>query len=208
MHFLAAVLLGSTLVSAAPQILNKPRAVLDTSLTRMSDADVFAIYHKCWAGKLTWPQNDMPTPVKEQDSKQLIIYTAPATKPNTLIIHNYCNYDIHYLHLNGANTLGNGILEAGATTESPLSGTVWKASKTATMEKVVLVEYNVASTGLLWYNLSLIECLGVTNGLKNKDTSACTGIEAGLQLGNKDNFSFQCKPGTWCDDQAYFYYVS
>jgi hypothetical protein len=208
MYLLHTLLFSAALVSAAPQVLNKPRAVLDTTLSRMSDADVFSIYHKCWNGKLTWPQNDLPTPVKEQDSKQLNVYKVPATKPHTLIVHNYCNYDIHYLHLNGATTLGAGVLKSGATAESSLSGTVWKASKTASLEKVTLVEYNVAADGKLWYNLSLIECLGITNGLKIKDASACAGLDGGLQLGNKDNFSFQCKPGTWCDDQAYFYYVS
>lgn len=173
----------------------------------MSDTDVFKIYKKCWNGALVWPQNDLPPPIKDQKSKQLSIYTIPDTKPGILTVNNYCDYPLHYVHLGGAG--GQGVLAAKDTFETPLTGTVFKASKSANLEKVVLAEYNVdAKTGQLWYNWSLIECLGVTNGQKNSDTSLCAGFEAGLQLGNKQHFSYQCKPGTWCDDQAYFYQVS
>jgi hypothetical protein len=202
------ILFGVSFVSALPRLLNKPRAALDSTLPRMTNNDVFAIYHTCWDGKLIWPQNDMPQPVADQDSKQLNIYAIPATKPNTLTVHNYCNYDIYYQHLGVGSTLGEGILSAGTSYEHAVTGTVWKGSRTPSREKVVQVEYNVDQLGMLWYNISLIDCLGVTDKLKNKDTGACAGLEAGLQLGNKDHFSFQCKPGTWCDDQAYFYYVS
>jgi hypothetical protein len=207
MHLLP-ILLSATLASAAPRVLNKPRASIDSTLSRMSNNDVFAVYHTCWNGKLVWPQNDLPTPVKDQDSKQLNVYTIPASKPNTLTVHNYCNYNIYYQHLGVGSTLGEGILYAGTSYEHAVTGTVWKGSKTASREKVVQVEYNVDQLGMLWYNISLIDCLGMTDGMKNKDASACAGLEAGLQLGNKEHFSFQCKPGTWCDDQAYFYYVS
>jgi hypothetical protein len=172
----------------------------------MSNEDVFKIYHTCWNGQLVWPQNDMPPPVTEQVSAQLSIYKKPVAKAGTLTVHNYCAYDIHYQHLGNGLSGNTQVLSAGATSEYPLSGTVWKASKTPSLEKVVQIEYAVASN-ILYYDMSLIDCLGVTNGLKNKDTSGCVGLESGLQLGNQ-GFSFQCQKGAWCDDQAYFYQVS
>jgi hypothetical protein len=215
MQLLNTIIFCAALVSATPRIFGRtnsinqvvPRStlVLDKSLPRMSDAEVMAIYQTCWPGKLVWPQNDLPTPAKDQAAKQLQIYSPPETKPGMLTVNNYCNYPIHYVHLGGSG--GEGVLAPKGTFETPLTGTVFKASQTANLEKVVLLEY-VVSNSQLWYDLSLIECLGKTNGYQNTDTSQCVGFEAGLQLGNKEHFSFQCRPGTWCDDQAYFYQVS
>lgn len=210
MHLLQTLLFSSALVAAAPSTqLLTPRtsAVQLGSLSRMSDADVLAIKNTCWAGSLAWPQNDMPPPVIDEVTQQLSIYARPDTKANTLTIHNYCDYDIHYLHLDGPNKIGQDVLKARGTYESSLAGSVWKASKSTDFSKVTLIEYAVVAGKELWYNLSLIECLGVKDGKKTFDTSQCVGIEAGLQLGNSkaDSFSFQCGAGTWCDDQAYFY---
>ncbi|KAF1921470.1 hypothetical protein BDU57DRAFT_510287 [Ampelomyces quisqualis] len=209
MHFLQTLLFSSALVAAAPAtgvLTPRSSAVQLGSLSRMSSNEIFQIYHTCWSGKIAWPQNDMPPPVKDKVTKQLAVFTRPKTKPNTLTIHNYCDYDIHYLHLDGANTIKQSVLKARHVYKSSLAGTVWKASKSANLAKATLIEYAVAGKQL-WYNLSMIDCLGEKDGKKTFDTSQCVGIEAGLQLGNSqaDSFAFQCAPKTWCDDQAYFY---
>lgn len=173
----------------------------------MTDAQVNAIYKTCWNGNLTWPLPNTVNPVIDVVSPQLSIFSRPDTTPHTLTVHNYCDYDIFYNHL-GLEKPDNGTLSAGVSYNSPLSGTVFKASKQATMVNDVLIEYNIAVDGKLWYDLSLITCLGSTDKMPNSDTTACAGHDAGLQLGNKQNFAFQCAPEAWCDDQAYLYQVS
>jgi hypothetical protein len=223
MHLLNTLLLFSAVVSATPRIFDWANAInrvtargalYDTSLARMTDAEALASVRqeKCYNGtRIPWPQNDLPPPLADTPIKQLKVFNPPETKPGRLIIHNYCNYPIHYVHWNGSINLGQGVLAAHDTFDNELSGTVWKATKTPESDKVVLVEYNVAAdTGLLWYNLSLVKCLGVNpdNKMYTTDTSACAGHEAGLQFGNKGMMSYQCAPGRWCDDQAYLYDVS
>jgi hypothetical protein len=171
----------------------------------MTDAQVNAIYKTCWNGNLKWPLPNTVNPVIDVVSPQLSIFPRPDTTPHTLTVHNYCDYDIFYDHLGAAGKLDNGTLSAGKSFNSPLSGNVFKASKKSTMENDVLIEYNVAADGKLWYDLSLITCLGSTDGKPNSDTTACAGHEAGLQLGSKKWVAFQCAPGKWCDDQAYLY---
>jgi hypothetical protein len=219
MHLLS-VLFCAALVSAAPRVLSNtdsinqlaPRgALLDKSLARLSDAQASAIAPTCHNGTIKWPSNDLPPPVKDAPFRQLSLYNIPTAVPNTITIHNYCDYDLHYSHRDSAMTLDSGILKAGATVQSPLSTSdagVWLASKTPDMVKVVQAEYTVPKdTSTLWYNLSLIPCLGSEKGLPNADTTKCAGHEAGLQLGNQQSQVFQCAPGMWCDDQAYFYQV-
>jgi hypothetical protein len=202
MQFLQTLLFSAALVSAAPTSLS----ARDYSVSRMSNEDVFKIYHTCWGGKLVWPQNDMPPPVTEQVSSQLSLYKQPAAKAGTLTVHNYCDYDIHYQHLGNGLSGATQVLSAGTTSDYPLTGTVFKASKTASLAKVVQIEYSVAGN-VLYYDMSLIDCLAFKDGLRTKDASGCVGLESGLQLGNQ-GFSFQCAKGAWCDDQAYFYEVS
>lgn len=173
----------------------------------MTNAQVNAIVGTCWGGKLPWPLPNTVNPVIDVVSPQLSVFARPDTTPHTLTVHNYCGYDIFYNHLGVSGSLGNGTLGAGQSINSPLSGNVFKASKKATMENDVLIEYNVAADGKLWYDISLITCLGSTDDKPNSDTSACAGHEAGLQLGNKEWVAFQCAPGKWCDDQAYLYQV-
>lgn len=79
--------------------------------------------------------------------------------------------------------------------------------------KPVQIEYS-GTEGRISFDISLIDCLGTVmdpeNGVyvKNGNTSACAGHEAGLQIGNDKSLSFQCRPGAWCDDQVYLYEVS
>ena len=156
--------------------------------------------------------NDVPCPVKEADAQQLELYTIPESKPKTLTVRNYCSYDIFYQHVGPKTVIGTGTLVAGGTWETPTNvGSNFKASKSSDQSRPVQVEYNIdpAKPDELWYNLSMIDCLKKDNkGLLTTDASACVGLEAGLQFGNKQKMSFQCAPGTWCDDQAYFYFVS
>jgi hypothetical protein len=210
MLLLTTLLAYSALVSAAPQVLNKKDLLISTD-NRMSVAEVLAYQSKradCWTrSHLVWPMNDTPAPIKDTLTKQLDIYKRPTTKPQTLIVRNFCTYDIHYQHL-GAGFSKEGDLKAGGTFETPFTGTNWKASKVGNPSQVVQIEYNAGGDDL-WYNLSLIDCLKKdSKGLLTKDASGCVGLEGGLQFGNAENMSFQCAPGTWCDDQAYFYYVS
>lgn len=174
----------------------------DSILNRMSDSEVLSICKTCWGGALEWPLPNTPAPVVDVVSPQLSIFERPASSPNTLTIHNYCSYDIHYTHFSGSNQIDGGSLTAGQTITGPLAGTVFKASKTADGSKDLLIEYNIGADGQLWFDLSLITC--AVDG----DVSACPGHEAGLQLGNAGSKSFQCAAGAWCDDQAYLYQVS
>lgn len=78
------------------------------------------------------------------------------------------------------------------------------------MTREVLVEYakDPNDPEIVWYNLSLIVCLGSLNRKITTDTTECGGFEAGLQLSHPGRLAFQCEAGKWCDDQAYFYPVS
>lgn len=216
MYLLETILFCSSLVAAAPRALSgvsaigqiSPRgALLDPKLARISDAQAVALVTNptCWGGSgIKWPQNDCPPPTQDKPIPQLDIFKRPASTPNTITFNNYCDYDIHYEHL-GASFSDVGVLKAGGSKSAPLTGTVFKASKTPDRAKVVLVEYSVAGDGKLWYNLSLVKCLGNKNGLYTSDMSGCAGHEAGLQFGNSQVRSYQCAPGLWCDDQAYLY---
>jgi hypothetical protein len=211
MLLVTTLLACSALVLAAPQVLNKRELALAQG-DRMSVAQVLSYQGskaQCWSqSNLVWPMNDMPAPSMEAVTKQLNIYQPPATKPQTLIVHNYCDYPIHYQHFGHGGLLMESDLPAGETFETPYIGSNWKASRQGDPSRVVQIEYN-ANGGDLWYNLSLIDCLKKdSRGLPTKDASGCVGLEGGLQFGNKENMSFQCAPGTWCDDQAYFYFVS
>ena len=215
MLFLAALLSCSALVAAAPQVLNKRGLAISTN-NRLTDSEVLAYQSKkaeCWQrSNLTWPMNDVPCPIKETQATQLNLYTIAESKPKTLTVQNYCSYDIQYQHLGHNGSIGAGTLVAGGTWETPTNiGSNFKASKGNDPSRVVQVEYNIdpAKPEELWYNLSMIDCLVKDDKkLLTTDASGCVGLEAGLQFGNKKKFSFQCAPGTWCDDQAYFYFVS
>lgn len=165
------------------------------ALARMSSAEVEAIYKTCWNGNIPWPSR---MPSADVPPRQLNLFSKPAATPNQLTINNYCSYPINYMHWDGSATPVKGVLDAGATLNSGLTGTVFKASKKADMSNELLVEYSVTG-GMLWYNLSLITCI------KGEDLSACAGHEGGLQLGNTESKSFQCAANSWCDDQAYIY---
>jgi hypothetical protein len=175
------------------------------TLERMTDAEVFSIYHTCHSGTITWPLADTPCPIIEMVTPQLNIFGRPESTPSTLTVHNYCSYDLFFQHLNGAGPLlETGSIPAGQTIHSPLAGTVMKVSKSQAMTKPVQIEYGAHG----FYDLSLIDCLGSTNGTTNADTSACAGHEAGLQLSSPAGLAFQCASGAWCDDQVYLYEVS
>lgn len=222
MYLLETILFCSSLVAAVPSAVSgvsaigqiTPRgALLDPKFSRISDAEAIALVtdKTCWGGTTVhWPQNDCPPPIQDSLTSQLKIFKTPDAQPNTIIFNNYCDYDIHYEHI-GPTPSEIGILKARSKKSSDLGtaqGQVFKASKTLYREKVALVEYSVERDGKVWYNISLVKCLGTKNGLYTSDTSGCPGHEAGLQFGNKQVKSFQCAPGLWCDDQAYLYDVS
>ncbi|KAI8931938.1 hypothetical protein NX059_010839 [Plenodomus lindquistii] len=199
MNFLLPTLLFSLLVLAAPhghlqhrQAMPKRNGLI--SAARMSVEEVKSIYTTCWGGAIPFPER-MPSP--DVVAEQLDVFTKPANTPDHLAVKNYCSYPIYYKHFDGSANPAQSVLEAGASISRPLTGTVFKASKTQDMAKELLVEY--AKHDSLWYNLSLITCV------EGGDLSKCPGHEGGLQLGNAEAKSFQCAPGAWCDDQAYVY---
>ncbi|KAF2633037.1 hypothetical protein BU25DRAFT_406300 [Macroventuria anomochaeta] len=164
--------------------------------------------------KISWPLPDTPMPtVDDVEIPQLSLFPRPDSTANTLTIYNFCDYDLFFEPHIG-NTLGEiGHIPAGGKLDRPFeaapegSGVNLKVSKTeGDYSKPVQIEYAV-SAGTVWYDISLIDCLGRTeDGLRNGDTTACAGHEAGLQMGPaKDALSFQCGAGAWCDDQAYLY---
>jgi hypothetical protein len=148
---------------------------------------------------------------------QLSIFRRPVTVAGTITVYNYCSYDIWTQPNIDGNVAEIVHIPAGKERPFPMAGdgsaVNLKVSKVEkNFVKPVQIEYSVKD-GVTWYDLSLIDCLGssteMKNGkyLRNGDTSACAGHEAGLQLGNDKAMSFQCGSGAWCDDQAYMYEV-
>ncbi|KAF2997049.1 hypothetical protein E8E13_001115 [Curvularia kusanoi] len=182
----------------------------DSVLARVSD---WVIPATCpW--KIPWPLPDTPQPtVDDVAIPQLSLFQRPESTANTLTIYNFCDYDLYFEPHVGNTVEALGHIAAGGKLDRPFesapegSGINLKVSKKeGDFSKPVQIEYAV-SAGTVWYDISLIDCLGRTeDGLRNGDTSACAGHEAGLQMGPaKDALSFQCGAGAWCDDQAYLY---
>ncbi|KAF1834728.1 hypothetical protein BDW02DRAFT_497713 [Decorospora gaudefroyi] len=172
--------------------------------SRISAEEVSTFVHTCHSGTIQWPlPPDAPMPVVDLNgtaSPQLTLFSCPPSSPNTLTVHNYCAYDIFYTHLNVDVVLGADRIRAGATLHTPLAGTVFKAHQSALCTQPVQIEYAGS-----YFDISLIDCVGRTDGVRNSDTSACVGHEAGLQLSNPGGRAWQCGAATWCDDQAYLY---
>jgi hypothetical protein len=205
-------------------IVDSVKNKTDEALGKISDAvdsvlervESWVIPATCpW--KIPWPLPDTPMPtVDNVDIPQLSLFPRPESKANTLTIYNFCDYDLFFEPHIG-NTLAEiGHIPAGGTLDRPFemapegSGVNLKVTKKeGDYSKPVQIEYAV-SAGTIWYDISLIDCLGRTeDGRRNGDTTGCAGHEAGLQMGpGKDALSFQCGAGAWCDDQAYLYEVS
>jgi hypothetical protein len=192
---------------------DKVSAALDSVLERVAS---WTIPSTCpWS--IPWPLPDTPNPtVDDVAIPQLELFPRPQTTANTLTIYNFCDYDLWFEPHIGNTLEATGHIPAGGKLDRPFemapegSGVNLKVTKTeGDYSKPVQVEYAV-SAGTVWYDLSLIDCLGRTpEGLRNGDTSACAGHEAGLQMGPAANaVSFQCGAGAWCDDQMYLYEVS
>lgn len=169
---------------------------------------------------VAWPLPDTPMPVVDHVAlPQLSLFPRPVTSPSTIFIYNFCDYDIWVLPILGEDVLPVEHVAKGARHSRPLaptannSGTSLKVSKIKDdFSRPVQIEYTAQDDGRVFFDLSLIDCLGRSafqndSLLRNNNTSACAGHEAGLQFGNSQSKSFQCGPATWCDDQAYFYEV-
>jgi hypothetical protein len=148
---------------------------------------------------------------------QFSIFPRPVAVARLVTVYNYCHYDLWVQPVVGENVVKVERIPAGENLPFPIASdnaaVSLKVSKLdKSFAKPVQIEYS-GKEGKVWYDLSLVDCLGTTteleNGthLRNGDTSACAGHEAGLQLGNDRAMSFQCGSGAWCDDQAYFYEV-
>ena len=182
---------------------------------RMEEGKVAEMAAGCFSGN--WPLDDsVPMPIKGPGT-QLNLFSRPESTPNILTMYNYCPYDLYFVH-HGENGIvigddGGTTLSAGASVSRGLTGTVIKVYKSKPLLWPFLIEYGGQ------YDMSLIHCLGTTNGNPLvhsedktqtiiKDTSRCPGHEAGLHLSQPEGRTFQCEAGLWCDDQAYLYEVS
>ena len=194
------------------EVADKVSDAVDSVLARVES---WVIPATCpW--KIPWPLPDTPQPtVDDVAIPQLSLFPRPGSTANTLTIYNFCDYDLYFEPHIGNTVAEIGHISAGGKLDRPFeaapegSGVNLKVSKTeGDYSKPVQIEYAV-SAGTVWYDISLIDCLGRTeDGLRNGDTSACAGHEAGLQMGPAaDALSFQCGAGAWCDDQAYLYEV-
>ncbi|KAI4933046.1 hypothetical protein J4E85_003449 [Alternaria conjuncta] len=181
---------------------------------RMKEAEVAGMAAGCFSGN--WPLDEsVPMPIVDPGD-QLNLFPRPESKPNTLTMYNYCPYDLYFEHWNAGGPFedkGGSKLAAGASVSRGLTGTVIKVFKSKPLLWPFLIEYGGQ------YDMSLIHCLGTTNGNPLvhsedktqtiiKDTSRCPGHEAGLHLSQPEGRTFQCEAGLWCDDQAYLYEVS
>lgn len=177
--------------------------------------ETMRIKPKCDPGD--WPlASGVPMPIKESGPPaQLDFFPIPESTPNALTMHNYCSYDLYFNGGAPEDSAGTK-LAAGGSVSRPLTGSVMKVSKSKSLHWPFLIEY-----GGGFYDMSLITCLGTTDGLElfddvnnpkyqtiTTDTSRCPGHEAGLHLSQPKGPTFQCKDGLWCDGQAYFYEVS
>lgn len=171
--------------------------------------------------QIPWPLPNTPMPVIDGvDSPQFDLFPRPNVSAFEMTVYNFCSYDLWLEPHVGPrveiveHVAANGIYSRPFQAADEGLGINLKVSKTeANFEKPVQIEYSVTGS-TIWYDISLIDCLGKTGELKyekpvrNGDTSACAGHEAGLQLGNAQAKSFQCGAGVWCDDQAYLYEAS
>lgn len=204
--------LVDTVKNKTEELVDKISGAADSVLARVES---WTIPATCpW--KIPWPLPNTPQPtVDNVDIPQLSLFPRPDSTANTLTIYNYCDYDLYFEPHVGNTVEEAGHISAGGKLDRPFeaapegSGVNLKVSKTkGDYSKPVQIEYAVSS-GTVWYDISLIDCLGRTeDGLRNGDLSACAGHALGLQMGPaKDAISFQCGAGAWCDDQAYLYEV-
>jgi hypothetical protein len=188
----------------------------------------WSVPETCW--KIAWPLPDTPMPVIDDVSlPQPSMFARPNTRANKITVYNFCAYDLWLQPIIGANAERNlnadvesvqhiashGEYSRHFQTTDVDRGISLKVSKVeGNFEKPVQIEYTLATFGDVYFDLSLIDCLGTTaeirygKPVRNGNTSACAGHEAGLQFGNAQGRSFQCGAGVWCDDQAYLYEAS
>jgi len=205
------------LITLGPKTLARRDTSLNIGdLPRYDPDELKAVAHSCSTGPAELPLNQgVPRPVKITTVPQLDVFPRPESVGGMLTMHNYCGYDLYWSHVNGKKVLSDpedtkvfetGHLPAGGTETRPLAGDNMKVSKTASGDQPVQLEYTHAGEKL-WYNLSLIDCLGRKDAKITADMTHCVGHEAGIQMGQPE-FAFQCEAGKWCDDQAYLYGVS
>jgi hypothetical protein len=152
----------------------------DTSDSVLARVQSWTIPASCpW--KIPWPLPDTPMPtIDNVNIPQLSLYPRPDSTANTLTIYNYCDYDLYFEPHVGNTVEDVGHISAGDKLDRPFeaapegSGVNLKVSKTkGDYSKPVQIEYAVSS-GTVWYDISLIDCLGRTeDGLRNGDTSLC-----------------------------------
>jgi len=202
---------ANDLITLGPESLARRDTPLNTGdLPRFSDKKLLETAHSCLTGPQELPLNDgVPNPVDITTIEQLNVFSRPESVAGTVTMHNYCGYDLWWFHYSDNGEIEHGHLPAGGTVAKPAVGSVMKVTKTNALGRELLVEYchDKKDPSILWYNLSLIVCIGKEDSKITTDTTQCAGHEAGIQLGQSE-FAFQCEAGKWCDDQAYFYGVS
>jgi hypothetical protein len=134
----------------------------------------------------------------------LLIHATPTARgANTATVINSCPYPIHLTSVpQGAQSK---ILQPHTTYTETIrvpsnnGGVSIKLSKTAS-GPVNQFEYTLdKKTGVVYYDMSLIDCV------KGRDSKQCVGHEKGLSLSaGKGCKAFKCRPGEYCDKQAYF----
>lgn len=171
--------------------------------------------------QIFWPLPDTPMPVIDNvNSPQFSLFPRPKVSPYKMTVYNFCSYDLWLEPHVGArvenveHVAANGVYSRPFQAADEQGGVSLKVSKIkGNFARPVQIEYS-RKVSTIAYDLSLIDCLGQTGEtrygkvVRNGNTSACAGHEAGLQLGNRQSRSFQCGSGAWCDDQAYFYEAS
>jgi hypothetical protein len=215
-----------------PPVLDQPARSTDNPSSTQASASQHSTLPRvsAWSVPKTcpwdipWPLPDTPMPVVDNvDIPQLSIFPRPTAVHDTVTVYNFCDYDL-WLESNVGNVVAgmeqifpgrklDRLFHAGERGH----GINFKVSRAeADFTNPVQVEYMADEYGKVWYDLSLIDCLGKTgeirNGkpVRNGNTSACAGHEAGLQIGNENAnaTTFQCAAGAWCDDQVYLYEAS
>jgi hypothetical protein len=162
------------------------------------------------------PNLQHPTPSPQTDPSQSSIYPVaePTTfhnlipVPSSALLKNSCAYPVYIWstgHASCASLSTAGMhLTPNGTYISALrkcadGGVSLRVSKTENADKVMQFEYAVWDDEVtVSYDISYLNCM------EGKDLGECAGHDGGIQaVGGGDCQRFSCKPGEYCDRQAY-----
>lgn len=152
-------------------------------------------------------RNTVTASVASLSSRAVLSAALPAA-PNQAQVLNSCDYPVYLQSVSFAGE-DQILIPPHKAYIAPLvlscptcGGVSLKVSRQPNAPTVLQFEYT-AKDGLIWYNLSMIDCLKA--GRDSADGSSCPGWEGGLQGGGGGTCKkFTCGPGQKCDGEVYW----